>query len=353
MAKRKIEPITGVPSEDKLTVQKSLPLFALWQSDLTLAEFKILDTYLSRINSHEPDKRVVIFDKGELEGILGVQKINNKDLELRLTHLMGNVVKLEDKSAKKGFRLISLFEEAVAEQDGDCGLWKVKLECTQKAMKYFFGIENLGYLRYKLRSITQLTSRYTYIMFTYLEHNRFRKTWEVGLDELKVLLHCEAEETYKAFKRFNDLILKKVYKELNEKTECRYSYEPIKKGRSVVAVRFTVETLPALDVEPVDPDQYTIDDMQRVDEDRDSICGGFSAPEFADFTADELRVLKDMAWPKMRQDDVDRHNAVLGDYKMACEYAVTDYLRQQILTAKARRAKNLYAYVTKMVSNDA
>ena len=80
MAKKKIEPITGVPNEDKLTVQKSLPLFALWQSDLTLSEFKILDTYLSRIDSHKPDKRAVMLEKGELEAILGVQKINKKDL---------------------------------------------------------------------------------------------------------------------------------------------------------------------------------------------------------------------------------------------------------------------------------
>ena len=43
MARKKIAPITSLGSEDKLTVQKSLPLFALWRSELTLAEFKILD----------------------------------------------------------------------------------------------------------------------------------------------------------------------------------------------------------------------------------------------------------------------------------------------------------------------
>ena len=59
-----------------------------------------------------------------------------------------------------------------------------------------------------------------------------------------------------------------------------------------------------------------------------------------------------MAWSKIRQEDVDRHNAVLGDVKLSCEYAAADYLRQQILTAKVRRAKNLYAYVSKMVEND-
>ena len=247
MARKKIEPITSLGNEDKLTVQKSLPLFALWRSDLTLAEFKILDTYLSRIDSHKPEKRAVVFEKGELEKILGIQKINNKELEERLKHLMGNVVKIPDTDERKGFRLISLFEEAVAEQD-DYGLWQVKLECTQKAMKYIFNIENLGYLRYKLRCITSLTSRYTYIMFIYLEKNRFRKRWDVPLDELKEILNCDKEELYKEFKYFNRDILKKVQKEMHEKTECKYTYESIKKGRTVVGIRFEVETLPKLEV---------------------------------------------------------------------------------------------------------
>lgn len=248
MGRKKIEPIKSLGDSDKLTVQKSLPLFQLWRSNLSLAEFKIMDTYLSRIDSHKPDKRTVIFEKGELEKALGVKKINNADLKDRLKHLMSSVVQLPD-SSKKGFRLVTLFEEAEAEQD-DSGLWKVKLECTQKAMIYFFNVDNIGYLRYKLRCITALTSRYTYIMFTYLEHNRYRKSWEISLDELKKLLDCDTVETYKAFKDFNKQILKKTQKELSEKTECRYTYDPIKKGRAVVAVRFTVE--PIRSIEPVD-----------------------------------------------------------------------------------------------------
>ena len=257
MARKKIKPITSLGNEDKLTVQKSLPLFALWRSELTLAEFKILDIYLSRIDSHKPEKRAVMFEKGELEKILGVKKINNQDLEIRLKHLMGNVIDIPDESMKKGFRLLTLFEEAAAEQD-DYGLWQVKLECTQKAMKYFFNIENLGYLRYKLRCITSLTSRYTYIMFIYLEANRYRKSWDVPLDELKQILDCEKVETYLAFKEFNKQVLKRVQKEMYKKTESRYSYEPIKKGRSVVAVHFEVETLTKVSLEEVDEKQIPL-----------------------------------------------------------------------------------------------
>lgn len=350
MARKKVEPITNLGNEDKLTVQKSLPLFALWQSELTLAEFKILDTYLARIDSHKPEKRTVTFCKGELEEKLGVQRINNKDLEARLKHLMGNVLKIPDKDTKKGFRLVTLFEEAEAEQD-DYGLWQVKLECTQKAMKYFFNVENLGYLRYKLRCVTSLTSRYTYILFCYLEHNRtMHLSWQVDLDELKSILACDNEETYKEYKHFNNLLLKKIQKELHKKTECRYTYEPIKKGRSVVAIRFTLESLSKLVVEDKDPNQYTIEDWQNGK--RDDICHGFSSPEFESFTDEQLELLKDLGWSKKRDSDVQKHKEILGDMSLACQYAVSDYLRQTIIMAKTRQPKNLFLYVKKMVESD-
>lgn len=350
MARKKIEPIVGLGKEDKLTVQKSLPLFALWRSELTLSEFKILDIYLSRIDSHKPDKRQVLLTKGEIEEALGVQKINNTDLKARLKHLMGNVVEVPDKDTKKGFRLVTLFEEAEAEQDEN-GLWQVKLECTQKAMKFFFNVDNLGYLRYKLRCITSLTSRYTYIMFVYLEANRFRKSWEVELEELKSILACEDEEYAKEFKYFNRDVLKKVQKEMNEKTECRYSYEPVKKGRSVVAIRFTVETLPKLTIDSdYDPNQYTLEDWQ--DSRRDEICHGFSSPEFEDFTDEQLELLKDLGWSRKRDADYQKHKSLLNDTVLACEYAVSDYLRQTIIMAKTRHPKNLFLYVKKMVESD-
>lgn len=247
MARKKIEPITSLGNEDKLTVQKSLPLFSLWRSPLTLAEFKILDTYLSRIDSHKPDRRTVVFEKGELEKILGVKRIRTEELDERLVHL-GTPIKIDDITAKnKKFARISLFEKSVAEQD-DAGIWKVELTASASAMKYFFNIENLHYLRYKLRCITSLTSRYTYIMFTYLERNRFRKSWDVSLDELKQILDCDKVETYREFKEFNKQVLKRIQKEMHEKTECKYTYEPIKKGRTVVGIRFEVETLPKLEV---------------------------------------------------------------------------------------------------------
>lgn len=349
MARKKIEPITSLGKEDKLTVQKSLPLFALWRSELTLAEFKILDTYLARIDSHKPERRAVTFGKGELEEKLGVKKINQKELKERLKHLMGNVVEIPDADEKKGFRLITLFEEAVAEQD-DYGLWQVKLECTQKAMKYIFNMDNLGYLRYKLRCITSITSRYTYIMFIYLESNRYRKSWEVSLKELKEILNCDKEELYKEFKFFNQKILKRVQAEMHEKTECRYSYEPVKKGRSVVAVRFTVETLPKASLEDIDENQITIEDYFEEQEKREQPMY-FAPLEVFNFSAEQL-------------DEIQSYVATVPNYKLpqsAVCYDSIELMRYHYFDQKAREIvrrdkekhiNNKFSYLIKLIKED-
>ena len=311
--KKPVEPIVGPGKdpENKLTVQKSLPLFSLWRSDMSLAEFKILDTYLSRINSREPDKRTVVFTKGELEQLLGVKRINKPDLAARLKGL-GRFVDLEDKNSKK-IHHIALFEEAYGELD-DNGQWTVRITCTTKAMKYIFNIEKLGYLRYKLRCITALTSRYTYVLFTYLESNRFRKTWEVGLDELRQVLNCDTEESYNEFKLFNNRILKRCQKELLEKTECRFIYEPIKSGRRVSAIRFTLETL-SDSMEPLEPSipgQLSLDDY----EDPNAIYAEVLPDSL---TPEQVEALRLLAVPKV---------AYIPDGLWPREALIADYLRQ-------------------------
>ncbi len=62
------------------------------------------------------------------------------------------------------------------------------------------------------------------------------------------------------YKHFNNLILKKIHKELTDRTECRYSYAPIRRGRSVVALHFVVEPL-AAHIDTQIPGQLSIDDI--------------------------------------------------------------------------------------------
>lgn len=351
--KKKIEPIKGLAKvPENMLVQKSLPLFGLWRSKLTLAEFKILDTYLARIDSRKPDKRVVDLEKGELEQLLGVKKINTSELKERLKHLMESVVEVDDPTKTKSFRLVSLFEEAQCEQD-EYGLWCVHLECTQKAMKYFFNTENLGYLRYKLRCVVALSSRYSYILFAYIESNRFRKIWEVEVNELKRILHCEMEETYKEFKRFNDRLLKRCYKELSEKTECRFTYEPVKKGRIVRTIRFTVETLPDLDISH--SEQIAFDDYECDNDDIGFLQGacclfGKQEPEFTRVEMEQIfEILTCVPRSKLPPDPTTGTN----DIRFQQYHYLSICYAKMNRAAEKTKIKNRFSYFCKILEGDA
>lgn len=230
----------GRDPENKLIVQKSNPLLSLARSDFSLPELKIIDTYLARIDSHNPERRTVVFKKGELEQLLGVTQLRKKDLKERLRNLY-QPVDLNEGNDKR-IELVGLFEEATAEQDED-GVWQVRLTCTPKAMKYIFNVEQYGYLRYKLQGVIAIKSRYSFILYLYLLKNSFRVSWIEELDALKHELNCETDKSYAQFKVFNDRILKPCKKEIEEATECRFTYETIKNGRNVVAIRFNVEFL--------------------------------------------------------------------------------------------------------------
>lgn len=310
MPKRKRLPVIpdyeGLPrNQDSMIVQKSNPLQTLANTSMTLPELKILDVYLARIDSHNPDKRSVRFEKGELERLLGVSRILKDDLDKRLRHLF-QVVRIDDETSSDGFVLFSLFEKAECKQDEN-GLWQVNLICTVSAMEYIFNVENIGYLRYRLKNVINLTSRYSYILYLYLENNRFRKAWSISIKDLKEVLNCTAE-AYEQYYRFNDLILKKCHKEINEKTETKYTYKPIRTGRKVTSISFTIETL--ADVLPeLEPELNQ--DKSNVYIDYGSPLGNLLGEAACnnEFSFEEIRVLQDLILQIMPTgDDLERCN---------------------------------------------
>ena len=225
----------------KIIVQKSGPLQILSETNLTLAEFKIIDVYLGKINSHDPESREITFTKGEIEKLLGIKQIRREDLKKRLKNLFQTIT-LQDPDRPNGFCLIALFAKSEAWQDEN-GMWEIRLKCTDEARKYIFNIDNIGYIRYRLHNILNLTSRYSYILFLYLENNRFRGKWKIGVDALKKILNCN-EKTYDKYYLFNSKILKTSQKELNSKTSIKFEYTGIKIGRSVKIIEFNIISNP-------------------------------------------------------------------------------------------------------------
>lgn len=324
-------------------VQKSTPLFSLWKSELSLSEFKILDTYLSRINSRKPEQRSVRFEKGEMEKLLGVKQLKPTELKERLKHLMEQVIELKDERKNDGFVLISLFSMAYCNKDAN-GQWQIDLACTPEAMEYFFNIEEIGYLRYKLRNIINISSRYSYILFTYLESNRFRKEWTVDLSELKRILNCENDDSYSEFKIFNNRILKRCYNELTEKTELRYTYEPIKKGRKVTGIKFTLSTLIDIIPSPQEPMQFSFLSDDEASHRKEHISFLADACE-GEFSFEEMELIFNIL--ATMDFTSHQHGITIARYHYLAEkYAIMK------IESKKRKINNRFKYFKTMVEND-
>ena len=216
-------------------VQKCRPLSLLRRVPFTQGELRILEAYLSQINSHEPDRREVIFTKAEFEGLLGLGRTN---LAVLKKHTKGLLQKVVEVPLDGGYLQFILFDEAECDKD-EFGVPTIRLHCTEKAKRLFFEIDQLGYLRYEVRYALSLNRQSSYWLYFEVLRERYRGEWTVPLAKLRdERLYLKDNESYKQFKFFKRDVLDPAVKEINEKTDCYIEYEPIKRGRAVTAIKF-------------------------------------------------------------------------------------------------------------------
>lgn len=336
----------GLPV-DKLTVQKSKPLLRMWQSNFTLDEFKLLDAYLGRIDSQDEEHRTVVFSKGEFERLLGVKELKPNVLKAKLSRLMRTIT-IPGENGGDDFSEISLFEIAICKKDKETGLWMISLTCTPSAKKYIFNLPS--YLQYKLRCVVKMKSRYTYIMFLYLLDNKYRGTWEISLDELKEMLGCGSQESYKKFKVFHDQVLKKAQKEIEDVTDLRYEYTTIKRGRKVIAIKFkSVHTeLPSEIPQSEYEGKVALPTVKDKEGWEDVLAGEkWSASQMTELR-EILITIPDGKLPQLPPDtDTDHDELDIRRYH---------YVRQKYATlntyAERKRIRNRFSYFKKLLQND-
>ncbi len=218
------------------TVFKPLNLLDVWRSELTLTELKLLDVYMARINVHDVKTKEVNLGIRELEKIMGV-RVNSAELRQRLLHFIGNTVSIPISDDGQCVN-ITLFQAANIRKT-EKGRYYVEMICTEMAQKYFFNADRIGYLKYELRNIISLKSRFSYIMFLYLERHRQCNImeWVEEYDRLREIFACSGSKFAEEYKFFNRAVFKVAHEELTKKIGYMFSYQRIRNG----GVRFTLE----------------------------------------------------------------------------------------------------------------
>lgn len=212
--------------DENFIIQKSIPLVnELRKSKLDLQGFKLIEVYLSKINSHKPDKRTVTFTIAELEKIYGntlnasrIKETLQAVFDLEVSDITADPVITETK--------IKLFELSQFKYN-ESGIQEIILQCSESAMQYIFNIEELRYLRYKLRNVAQLTKKYSYQLFMYLLEHKFQENWIISISELIETLNAP----YNNYYELNRYILKPCINEINELTSLKCDYYNIRRGQ--------------------------------------------------------------------------------------------------------------------------
>lgn len=334
-------------NDEKMIVQKSNPLLSLSENGISLCELKLLDMYLSKIDSHNPEKRKVRFEKGQIEKILGVDRIRIEVLNAKLDGLFTSVI-IRDKNKPCGYIKLSLFETAFA-SPGEDGTWKIDLSCTPAAMEYIFNIDNIGYLRYRLKDVSSFSSRYSYVLYLYLLDNRYRKTWKVDLSSLKTILHCQTE-IYNQFKFFSRDVLKMAQKEIHEKTELSFSYKAIYVGRRIGKIMFKIISAPKyLEKQEFASENIIDTTLSETEESDQQNDHKYTLCEFLgecacnnEFTPTQMRVITDYVIELVPgvQNDIER-----------CNY-LTRFVNKMNAYGETHKIDNRYAYLVGMLKKE-
>lgn len=338
-SKGKNEEILG-NLDPKHWVQKSDPLVLMRSVPFSLGELKILDTYISRINAADDTRRTVIFTKEEYEELMGLTAANYRALAKHAEGLLGKVVTLE--MPDKAFLKFVLFTKAYYHKD-EYGKPIIEITCTEEARDLFFCIGKYHYFSYALENVIKLTRKASYLLYLYIRHNRYQGKWDISLDELRDnVLDCKGQESYQEYKIFKNRVLDPAVKEINEKTDCQFSYETTKRGRRVAKIRFIYHSEIREELERFSPKQLSLDVEDLHTDHIDFLSDAFDG----EFSREEVEVLfsivSTMNLPKTHDMGVefDRY------HYFAEKYAILN------LESKKTNIRNRFNYLKKMITND-
>ena len=223
---------------DDHVVEKSRPLVLAKEMPYSIAQFKLVETYLSLINPRDIETTTRVFRLQDYLDLLGLKQIKMKNLKDNLSGLISIQIVVPLDNYKKGFLITNLFESAVVEEDEAYG-WLIKMKCSETAQKILFDIKDINYIKYILRNTIFMSSSYSMLLYQYLRYNLFRGKWLVPVNELRDNHLRATSSTYTDFMRFNEMILKPCVDEVNKKSDIKVKYKTVFVNGRVQSIEFT------------------------------------------------------------------------------------------------------------------
>lgn len=199
---------------------------------LTLAEQRLMLYCISKLNPKEPQQKQTITIEDFIKQFPDIKPNNAyKQIKIAIDHLYERSIKVKDPKRTKQFRWIQS-----AEYQNEQGL--AIIEFSNAVMPYLCQLEK-QFTNYQLRNISGFKRTYSIRLYELLTQYRSLKSRIISVLDLRIAL--QLNDKFEEYKELNRKVIKPSIEEINEKSDLKVAYKPIRKGRSIDSLEFYIE----------------------------------------------------------------------------------------------------------------
>lgn len=225
------------------TVIKANDLIQKSRFNLSLQQQKIVLYLISQITAFDEDFKLYEFSIAEFCKVCGIDDTSGKNY----TDLKQAIKDIADKSLwitiEDEETLLRWIEKPYINKNS--GTIKIRLDEDMKP--YLLQLKE-NFTQYELLWTLHFRSKYTIRLYELIKSIHFHEletyTREFKLDDLRRMLGAENYSTYQTFK---SRVLIPSVNEINAYSDKNVEYEPIKQGKAIVRIRFSISTKDAME----------------------------------------------------------------------------------------------------------
>lgn len=214
-------------------IVKSNEIIQRARIDLSILELKTFAYILSKVKPTDMQGQKYTFSIQEYCKVCDIDAKNGKNYE--------NVKKAIKSLRDKSFWLVD--EEGkettvgwLSKAQFDRRSGKITVKLDEDIQKYIIGWFE-RYTQYSLCQVLPMQSQYSFLLFELLKSYANLKQFIFNLDDLKSRVGATHYKDYRDFKK---RVLDIATREINLYTDLEISWEPLKKGRKIIAIKFYI-----------------------------------------------------------------------------------------------------------------
>lgn len=247
---------------------------------LTLDEMRLLALTIGTMNP-KSDQQVFEFSVSEFVNQFPDVNADRAYIQIKsaIERISERWVKTEDERHVTKFRWVS--SQTYFKKEG-----RFKIALTNEIMPYLTQLKG-QFTQYQLNHISGFSSVHAirlYELFT--QYKRLGERY-VSVEDLKKWL--QLEDKYDRYNNLNQRVLTPALSEINEKSDLFVKYEPIKKGRKVTGIEFSITYEKPVKKRPKFPYKNKYGKFVKLDTQNPKM----SSAEYGNYARDCLKILED------------------------------------------------------------